>query len=337
MSVRSSRRARARVALCVACALIAPTFASIARADAYESAMAQGVVARDRAEEGSDPKAWDEALRAFQEADRIRATKEARFELASAAVHLHAEDIACEAFEGAIALGLSGKAKDKADAFLAENLSSMARLDVVGPAAARVLVQGRERGVLPLSRPIVVFAGKVRVRLVTADGQSREAEVVTTAQKTARVDLTPEVAPTRIDDAAPKSAPTTRVSSTLDWVLVGAGSALFAGGLVTYVVANGTVSKRRDDLARDCAVRDGDECTSAAGVALQGASQSDVDAIATAKTLRIVGLAGAGLGAAAAIVGAIRLATMPRETTATVQPTAIAIPGGMFLGVNGAF
>jgi hypothetical protein len=319
----------------LAVALAASTSAPSAHADAYGAAMAQGVVARDRAEETSDPKAWDEALRAFQEADRIHPTKEARYELGYAAMHLHAEDLACEAFEGAIELGLSGKAKDKADAFLAINVPLMARLTVVGPAGSHIIVQGRERGVLPLPHPIVVFAGELRARLIAPDGRTREKDVMAKAGAVVALDLTPAKPLPPVDGG---SGASTGRSKTFEWILISSGSVLFTGGVVTFFIANGSVARRREDLARVCAVRDGDECAKAADVALQSAAQSDVDAIATAKTLRVVGLAAAGLGAAAAIFGTVRLVTSPRETAATMQPTAIALPGGgMFLGVNGAF
>ena len=326
-------------AFLVAATLLAAssTLSSPAQADAYDALMSEGVVARDRAEETSDPKAWDEAFRAFAEADRIRPTKESRYELANAAIHLRAEDVACQAFEGAIALGLAGKGKEKAQAFLAANLGKMARLSVLGPAGARLSVQGRERGTLPLAHPIVVFAGSMRARLVSPDGRVVEKDVVAPASSTAEVDLNPDAPIENVADSPPRPAPQHR-SSTLGWVLVGSGAAVFAGGLVTYFVANGTVTRRRDDLAHDCGVRNGDECAVSASIALQGAAQSDVDAIATGKTFRVVGIATAGVGAAAAIWGLIRLASAPSEpATAAVSPQVLALPGGVFFGASGAF
>ncbi len=63
-------------------------------ADAYDAAMAEGVAAREKAVDTNDPSLWGEALRAFQKADAVRATKESKYELANAAVHLKADDLA---------------------------------------------------------------------------------------------------------------------------------------------------------------------------------------------------------------------------------------------------
>ena len=99
----------------VALALSLASVASPSFADAYDAAMAHAIAAKEKALDANDPSAWQEALRLFVEADALRATKDSKYELAFAASRLKEDDLAVEAYEASIALGLSGKAKDKAD------------------------------------------------------------------------------------------------------------------------------------------------------------------------------------------------------------------------------
>ncbi len=108
-----------------------------ARADAWDAAMARAAAAKENALDENDPARWEEALRLFREADAIRASKESKYEIASAAAWLKQDDLACEAYEGAIALGLDGPAKVKANTFLTEHAPKVARLRLRGPAGRR--------------------------------------------------------------------------------------------------------------------------------------------------------------------------------------------------------
>ena len=59
-----------------------------ARADAYDATLTRAIAAKERAMDVNEPARWEEALRLFQEADAIRATREASYELGHAAERL---------------------------------------------------------------------------------------------------------------------------------------------------------------------------------------------------------------------------------------------------------
>jgi len=80
-----------------------------ARADAYDATLTRAIAAKERAMDVNEPARWEEALRLFQEADAIRATREASYELGHAAERLARTDLAVEAYEAALNLGLTGQ------------------------------------------------------------------------------------------------------------------------------------------------------------------------------------------------------------------------------------
>ena len=112
--------------------------AGSARADAYDATLTRAIAAKERAMDVNEPARWEEALRLFQEADAIRATREASYELGHAAERLARTDLAVEAYEAALNLGLTGQPRSKAEAFVGAHAAALARVSDQGrhPTAA---------------------------------------------------------------------------------------------------------------------------------------------------------------------------------------------------------
>ncbi len=180
-----------RACVGVAVALAALLGASSARADVYDESLRDGVAARDRARETENTSDWRRALELFERAVTERDTMEARFELAEAATELGQIAVAYESYELSLAKGLSGKAAEIASAFMAAYEHEVARLELVGPAGSNVYVNDERRAQLPLSRPLVVPAGRVRLRLVSSTAAPWEESVYFDAQVVMR--LAPEL------------------------------------------------------------------------------------------------------------------------------------------------
>jgi hypothetical protein len=113
-------------------------------AQEYESALLDGVAARDRALETGKEGDWQRALQHFARARQARSTKEAEFEYAEAALRVNLWSEAYAAYEAALALGLQGKAETRARAFLSARAAEVTRVEatrsvpvapVPGPAA----------------------------------------------------------------------------------------------------------------------------------------------------------------------------------------------------------
>ncbi len=349
-----SRRSRpiwsAALALSVALAAVAhPSFA-----DAYDAAMANAIAAKEKAVDSNEPAHWQEAVRLFLEADVLRETKESKYELASAAAHVKEDDLAVDAFDAAIALGLGGKAKEKAEAFVKAHAAQMGRLMVTGPAGATVSVGARVRGHLPLARPLVVFGGKNHLVVRLGDkvsDQEIEAEVGKTVTKEIAFATTATASSASSTVPPPPPPPPVIVDDggsarTLGWTLIVGGGVVTVAGIITTFVSNGQLSSHRDSLRNpaECAVvhDDGDNCDSATSASTKDAAQSDADAIATWKGVRIAGVIGIGVGALGVIGGVIRLATAKSAspTTGLVMPwvpQVAATPGGASLSWTGAF
>lgn len=323
-----------------------------AAADAYDAMLARAIAAKERALDTHDPADWEDALQLFIQADRIRSTKESKYELASAAARLRQDDLAVEAFETALALGLEGAARDKARAYVDEHSAQMGRLEVSGPAGAELWVGTRQRGTLPLGRPLVVFAGPNRVRVAHA-GREARAELTIAAGASARIDLakllatpeapstaapTPEPPPPRAQPpkpATPRETPETDDGRAHAWALLigGAGTAVLGGAFA--IGASSSIDTRRERLAELCAVQhDPDECTSAEP-GQRDAAQSEVDAIATWKAVRIGGYIGLGVGAAAAGTGLVLLLGSSKREQPKTSWSVTPLPGGAAVSVTG--
>jgi len=322
--MRGARGTALAIAFALAGAVIAPR----GFADAYDAAMSRAVAAREKAVDSNDPAAWQEALRLFEEADAIKATKESKYELGNAAARLKEDDLAVEAYESAITLGLTGKAKDKADAFVKANASKMARVEIIGPEGAQLFVGDRKRGTLPRSKPLVVFVGAVKLKLVAQNGKTADKTIAALAGETLKVDLTPkEAAPVastsasadpvhHLSEPVPVGDPGAFARS-LGWsMLVGGGLTMIAGGVTVYISGN-NLSDRRADLRVHCTGKlgpDGDSCTDTP-TELRADAQSDVDAIATWKGVRTAGWVAVGVGFTVGAIGAVRLLTAPKSPT----------------------
>jgi hypothetical protein len=343
------------VAAQLALSLALASVATISSADAYDAAMAHGIAAKEKAVDSNDPSAWQEALRLFVEADAVRATKESKYELAFAASHLKEDDLAVEAYEAAIAMGLSGKAKDKADAFVKEHAPKMARIAPQGPPGAIISINGRIRGKVPVARPIVVFAGSVHVAVSDGKGKTITDDLVIAPGETANVDWTDKLAPkasdkgeatgggkpAKKDEVADREVPVEDLGAgarTLGWTLIVAGGSLAVAGGVTTVIASSSLSSRRDSLADNCLVLNGTDSCPTAKPDRQADAKSDVDAIATWKGARTAGVVALGAGATLAAVGLVRLLTAPKapQTTAII-PRLDVSAGGVSFGFTGAF
>ena len=90
---RAVRRGDVSVRPALAAAVIAAAVCAAggsARADAYNATLTRAIAAKERAMDVNEPARWEEALRLFQEADAIRATREASYELGHAAERLRA-------------------------------------------------------------------------------------------------------------------------------------------------------------------------------------------------------------------------------------------------------
>ena len=343
----AARVIAAHLALAIACTSVAST----SFADAYDAAMAHAIAAKEKAVDANDPSAWQEALRLFREADAVRSTKESKYELAFAAAHLKEDDLAVESYEASIAMGLSGKAKDKADAFVKEHAPKMARLSPTGPVGATITINGRFRGKVPVARPIVVFAGSVHVVVEGAKGTTIEDDVMTKPGETVTVDWTEKLAP-KVNDATtdakpPAAKPPDREvpvedlgggARALGWTLLITGGSLAVAGGVTTIIAGGSLGSRRDSLADNCLVLNGTDSCPTAKPDRQADAKSDVDAIATWKGVRTAGIVSMGVGGTLAIVGLVRLLTAPnRPATAAWIPRVDVSSAGMSIGVGGAF
>lgn len=339
------------LALLSVTAIAPPSFA-----DAYDAAMARAVAAKEKAVDSNDPSAWDEALRLFEEADALKSTKDSKYELAGAAARLKEDDIAVEAYEEAIKLGLSGKAKEKAQAFITAHVAQMGRLEVKGPAGAALTIGARKRGTLPRA-PLVVFAGTVKVRAVH-NGVSVEDSAVLKEGATASIDLAPKfeaaVAPPPTASAKPaptaapplEGSPTVPLSDTgagaraLGWsLIIGGGALVVASGVGLFVSTSG-LSSRRDSLNDHCSVPttgDPDQC-SVPKLGQEAAAQSDNDAIATWKGVRTASYVTGGVGVMILTVGVVRLFTAPKPPRASAwQPTVNVAAHGAYFGLAGTF
>lgn len=293
-------------------------------ADAYDAALRRAVAQKERALDHNTPDQWESALRLFIAADRLRETKECKFELGYAAEQMQQHDIALGAYEAALRLGLEGGASSHAEAFVHAQASALGRIDVRGEDGVEVWVAGYQRGILPLSRPVPVFPGKGAVQVVTPKGTTRVPFEVA-AGDTAVVDAappkpsappapvvdaseTPEAPPPRSSHVAPPpDAPSGNPYTVLGWSLA-AGGAVVAGVGVTFaVVAPGMIQQGRDDLDEYCAVRQGTDACQIANPGQITQAQDAVNSIATWKGVETAAWVGVGVGAAALTTGVLLL------------------------------
>lgn len=310
--------------------------ATQAAADAYDAALARAIAAKERALDRNDPASWEDALHRFEEAAKIRPTKEARYELGLAASQLRQDDLAVESYEAAIALGLEGSPLDKARAFLEEKAAGMGRLSVTGPPGTVIRI-GQRQKTLPLERAMVLFPGSHALRW-TAEGRESTRSLRIVAGETIAINLTsahegpsPSVDPEGTRDRRPAQDPT-EPDHGLAWTLIGSGTGLVVVGGATVLGASLTLSSNRDDLKDLCAQLDGSDRCAFSYPGKQQEAQSKVDGIATAKAFRTGGWVGVGLGAGLAAAGGVLLLTdSGSESSVSIVP----LPGLMSVSFSG--
>lgn len=343
-----------RVAAVLLTVMSISAIAPMLYADAYDAAMARGIAAKEKAIDTNDPAAWDETLRLFFEADAIKSTKDSKYELAGAAARLKEDDLAYESYEAAIALGLSGKVRDKAQAFL-KTVKMIGRLDVKGPAGAEIYVGARFRGTLPHA-PFVIFSGAVKIRAVHG-GQTVEQSVTIKegSTETLTVDFAPKAAtsaaPTTSASSAPIVAPGKHGSETVPLADTGAGartlgwSMIVGGGIVLivgtggFIVSTDGVSSGKRDLEKNCAefyTQDPDQCRLAKeGVSPDTLASKNTE-IRTWKAVRTASLVAGGVGIVITTIGLVRLLTAPPAPRASAFNARLDVGFG-YLGLSGTF
>lgn len=303
--------------------VVQATLSGSALADSYDAALVRAVAAKERALESNDPARWDDALLRFQEARRIRETKETAYELGVAATRLRQDDLAVEFYAAALDLGLDGSALEKARRFLAEHRSKMGRLAIQGPAGTQIWVGGRLRGTLPLSRPLVLFPGKQLIRTESSEGDtSHTVDIEAGAVAALVLSTTPAPPPSlprsrqRPKDAllTSRSAPDTGMppglrdpDNSVAWGGIGAGATLAILGGALVVGTTLSLNGRRSELRALCEVPDGQDDCIYARPGQQEEAQSKVNAIATTKAIRTGGWIGLGIGSALAGAGGLML------------------------------
>jgi hypothetical protein len=331
MSVMVYGRSKRR-ALWILLAVGSLLMAAQAGADAYDAALARAIAAKERALDRNDPASWEDALHRFEEAARIRPTKEAKYELALAASQLRQDDLAVESYEAAVALGLEGSPLDKARAYLDEKAAAMGRVSIAGPPGTVIRVAQRQR-TLPLERAMVLFPGSYALRW-TVQGRESTRSVRIVAGEALTIDLESahegSSPPVGAGDRDRKDS--VQPDRVLPWTLVGSGAGLVVVGGATVLGASLMLSSNRDGLKEVCAQLDGRDSCAFSYVGKQQEAQSKVDGIATAKAFRTGGWVGVGLGAGLAAVGGVLLLTdSGSETSVSIVP----LPGLMSVSVAG--
>jgi len=296
--------------------------------DGYDASVVRAVAAKERALDADDAAHWEEALHAFEAARAIRETAEVSYEIGYAAQRLNRTEAALQAYEAALASGLSGPARTKADAFVAEHAARVAHVEISGPAGARVSVNGAERGTLPLSAPLVVLAGDAVFDLALGEAHVSRRVTLTGGERTT-LDLEPSTeTPPHADrstetpprDATEQSTTTTDApppnpvpgaapfevrsqSRTGAWILIGVGGTATLVGAVVVPLAYNQIGNERDGLRATCDILSGlDTCVSAKPN-LTTEAQDHVDAIATWKALRTAAWVSLGTGVVTLVTG----------------------------------
>jgi hypothetical protein len=301
-------------------AILSLCLSTTAWADGYVSAVSRGAAARDRALETGSVQDWEEALELFAAAVELSPSKEAKFEFAQAASQLHLDDEACGAFVEALELGLAGRAEEQARAFVASHEGAMGTLEIQGPDGARVYVNERKRGVLPLSRPLFVSVGTARVHVDKTGFRPWEREVLIEPRKSQALSPALEAQVEAVQTARPSDPPAQRDEPRADSPPSAPGwgqSLLIAGGAAATVGAAGVVATsllltdQRQTLRENCVVLRDDECVATTAGRARAAERAG-DTILTLKATRWAALGTALVGVGALAVGVFRLSTSTR-------------------------
>lgn len=294
------------------CAALLPR---LALGDAYQAVLARALAARDRALDADTPAAWNETLNLFAIAVDLQPSKETKFEMGAAASHLNLVDEAYAAFAEALDEGLEGRAATKAREFIHTYVSSIAVLQVDGPAGATVYVRSRRRGVLPLRAPLIVSSGVFFVRVEAPGLPPWEREISiggATSTMALHVTLPPPETPLAIPSVMPAQVPSIDSRNSPPrrdrwaWPALVGGAAVATAGAATVVVATLALPEARARLARNCPNASGDECRSTTSAMLP-AAQSAANDVVTLRNVRWIGIGATALGVAMASISAAAL------------------------------
>lgn len=307
-----------------ACVAFTLSCTTAAWADDYTDAASRAAAARDRALETGRAQDWQEALELFAAAGELRPTPEAKFEFAEAARQLGFEDQALQAFEDALALGLTGKARERAEEFVAQRASAFGRLSVRGPAGARLYVDNAKRAVLPAPRSIVLAPGPHRVHVETGNQPPFERAVTIVASETNEVVVSRAAVLAQESTTPAPPALRPEPDSPSRWrtpVLVASGG-LVVAGVTTALVSSVLIASKRHDLEQECAeLQDGgDECAATTATHVTTAQSLGNDILAL-KGVRWVAVGAAVLGAGGivlALVGLSRDGEKPARSRAAL-------------------
>jgi hypothetical protein len=319
-----------RTAIAIGVLLAASGVAAAEAEDAYSAALTRAIAAKERALDVNEPPRWEEALHLFQEATALRATREAAYEIGFAAERLSRTDLAVESYEAAIALGLSGPPSARAGAFVAAHAPALARLEVRGPPGARLSIAGVERGRLPLPRPLVLFPGEGEIQVAETGGRTSTVTFHLEAGKNDVLDLAAGLPGEPLSRAKPPIAPAAppapepRKTSAAAWSLIVSGLAVAVAAAVFVPVSQGKIDDNRTTLAATCNAPPVDDVCATAMNGKRDAAQSSENAIATWKAVRVGAWIGFGVGAAAAVTGAV----LKLSGGGTPQVTALVVPAG---------
>jgi len=316
--------------------------------DEFRAAFREAVAAKERAQETHRAKDWQEALQHLQIADALRKTPEVGYEIGVAASNLGYDDLAVEAYQRSLALGLKGPVHFKARDYVSEHRSEMATLNVTGQSGCQLLVNDVERASLPQPHPILVHQGKIRLEL-RCDGkqtQARQLPIVAGQllelhlDEPESVSVAPSLAtnaslnilqPTKQATAAavgvvireppwpnrsasPSHESTKHGGHTLGYALLGGGTtlALLSAGLISLSKLRAASSEQR--LFDLCAVQvDGRDSCRHSKPGVQTEAQAASDSIATWKTANTAGWIGLASGLSAAASGVVALLTTPSK------------------------
>jgi hypothetical protein len=209
------------------------------------------------------------------------------------------------------------------DAQLKVVRGQIGRVEVAGePPGAEVLVNAEIVGTLPLTDPVPVTPGSVRVEVRSAGYLSGAMSVAVTRGQLARVDIKLErdaraVAPSTFDasqaaaQAAPAAQPTPPPAVVIEqppakepeparsgtglqtarWVAVGTGGVFLAAGIAGALLNYTNIR----DFNTDCGGTDREGRALGMGGGRDATCQSNLDTAKTGKTVAIVGFAGAGV------------------------------------------
>jgi hypothetical protein len=211
-----------RTSVLCACLLGVALLPCVARADDEKTA-AQHFREGQRAFEGHD---YKRAAGEFEAANRAKPASAAllsaglAWELGGDAVNA-AIDFAAALTAG----GLEARDEAMAREHLAALDAKIGHLELRGPASARVTLDEREQGALPID--VRVTPGDHTLDLTTAAGTAAHRVVTVGAGATARVDLTPTE-----DTPPPPPPPTGSLQRPLGWISVGVGAIGIAAGTV---------------------------------------------------------------------------------------------------------